>query len=150
MAQEAVSDEGAEDRSLTAPAPSVRGVKPDPRALRNFPSHREHPTICYNCFVNLSLSASECRLLRHLALADMPYSDQDATPAAVRGLDGEQIQDDVRSLKWRGMVAAEGGSLSLTPLGAAAHYAAQVELLSARLVDMSVLADRTRRGSSWG
>jgi hypothetical protein len=95
--------------------------------------------------VDLSLSASECRLLRHLALADMPYSDQDATPAAVRGLDGEHIQDDVRSLKWRGMVAAEGGSLSLTPLGAAAHYAAQVELLSARLVDMSVLADELER-----
>lgn len=43
------------------------------------------------------------------------------------------------------MVAAEGGSLSLTPLGAAAHYAAEVELLSARLVDVSVLADELER-----
>lgn len=95
--------------------------------------------------MDLALSASECRLLRHLALADMPYSDQDATPVAVRGLDDEKMQNDVRSLTWRGMVAAEGGSLSLTPLGAAAHYAAEVESLSARLVDVSVLADELER-----
>ncbi|MGW8551610.1 hypothetical protein [Streptomyces tubercidicus] len=91
--------------------------------------------------MDLSLSASEFRLLRHLALADMPYSDEDATPAAVRGLDVEKMQDDVRSLTWRGMVAADGSSLSLTALGAAAHHAAEAELLSARLVDVSVLAD---------
>ncbi|MDH2392386.1 hypothetical protein QCN29_27140 [Streptomyces sp. HNM0663] len=95
--------------------------------------------------MDLSLSASEFRLLRHLALADMPYSDEETTPAAVRGLDDEKMQDDVRSLAWRGMVAADGSNLSLTPLGAAAHYAAEVELLSARLVDVSALADRLER-----
>jgi hypothetical protein len=91
--------------------------------------------------VDLSLSTSECQLLRHLVLADMPYVDQDAVAVAVRGLDEETVQDDVRSLTWRGMVAADGGRLSITPLGAAAHYASEVEHLSARLVDVVTLAD---------
>lgn len=100
-----------------------------------------HPAFCYNCHVDLSLSASEIRLLRHLALADMPYSAEDATPAAVRGLDDERMHNDVQLLAWRGMVTIEGGLLTLTARGAAAYYAAEVELLSVRLVDVSTLTD---------
>ncbi|MCX4701236.1 hypothetical protein [Streptomyces sp. NBC_01373] len=91
--------------------------------------------------MDLSLSASQSQLLRHLVLADMSYANQDAAAVAARGLDEETVQDDVQSLTWRGMVAADGGRLSITPLGAAAHYASEVEYLSARLVDVVTLAD---------
>ena len=95
--------------------------------------------------MDLSISASEARLLRHLTLADIPYTLHDVAPLASRGLDEEQVQEDVLSLTWRGMVAADGGSLSITPLGAAAHYASEVEELSARLVDVCTLTDELER-----
>ncbi|MFH0175484.1 hypothetical protein [Streptomyces cacaoi] len=95
--------------------------------------------------MDLSLSPSEDRLLRHLALADMPYADQDLIPVSARGLNEADVPDDVRTLTWRGMVATDEGSLSLTPLGAAAHYASEAERLTSRLVDVSTLADELER-----
>ncbi|MFI1964066.1 hypothetical protein ACH429_08005 [Streptomyces pathocidini] len=91
--------------------------------------------------MELSLSASEARLLSQLALASIRYAADDAIALAVRGLDEEQVHNDIQSLTWRGMVAADGDFLSLTPLGAAAHYACEAEELSARLVDVCTLAD---------
>lgn len=95
--------------------------------------------------MDLSLSPSECHLLRHLALADMPYSDEDMTSASVRNLDEEALRDDVPTLTWRGMVTVDDGRLSITPLGAAAHYASEAAELSARLVDVHTLAEELER-----
>ena len=95
--------------------------------------------------MDLFLSASESRLLRHLTLADIPYSEEDAIALAVRGLDEDEVREDARSLAWRGMVAAEGDRLSITPLGAAAYYAYEVEQLTARLSDVCALVDELER-----
>ncbi|MFD5319823.1 hypothetical protein [Streptomyces sp. NPDC127098] len=97
--------------------------------------------------MDLFLSASESRLLRHLALADIPYTDDDTIALAVRGLDEEEVRDDARSLAWRGMVTAEADRLSITPLGAAAYYAFEVEQLTVRLSDVCALVDELERAA---
>lgn len=90
------------------------------------------------------LTASERRLLGHLALADFPHPDVQPGSAAARELDEDQLRADIEVLRRAGMVTVEG-LMSITDLGMVAYLAAERNDLEATLVDVSALADELQR-----
>lgn len=98
-----------------------------------------------------TLSSLQHRLLRELELSDLPVPEAVATaPYAARNLDVENVREALPALVWAGLVEQEGsdgGRLTLTSAGAAALYAAECDVLVARLGAVAAFADTVAQGA---
>ncbi|MET8180995.1 hypothetical protein [Streptomyces sp. NPDC005336] len=100
---------------------------------------------------SLPLSPLHHRMLRELDLGDLPAPEAEAASWAARGLDADEVRDALPTLLWAGLVEEKGGAggtIALSPSGAAALYAAQCDELTARLSAVAAFADTVARGAA--
>ncbi|MFC9158208.1 hypothetical protein ACFTT0_24870 [Streptomyces bauhiniae] len=89
--------------------------------------------------------------MQELDLCDLPAPETAPESYLVRDLDTDQLQDALPGLLWAGLVERRGGelgSLSLTPLGAAALRAAECDELTARLSAVVSFAETVSAGAA--
>lgn len=97
------------------------------------------------------LSPLQQHLLRELDLCDLPAPERTPESYTARDLDTDEVRDALPSLLWAGLVEkrnGSGGSLRLTPLGAAALRAAECDELTARLSAVVSFADTVSLGTA--
>ncbi|MFJ9039085.1 hypothetical protein ACIRF8_21125 [Streptomyces sp. NPDC102406] len=97
------------------------------------------------------LSPLQQRLLRELDLCDLPALDTAPESYTARGLDTGEVRDVLPGLLWAGLVEkrnGSGGTLRLTPLGAAALRAEECDELTARLSAVVSFADTVSLGAA--
>lgn len=93
---------------------------------------------------HVDLTDAQWRLLAQLATAplrDPGISTGDAEAAAARGIDSEQILDDVPLLNWLKLIERRDDQLVATALGAAVHYRRLYESSELRLSEVARLAE---------
>ncbi|MET8269451.1 hypothetical protein [Streptomyces sp. NPDC005096] len=97
------------------------------------------------------LSPPQQHLLRELDLCDLPAPEAAPESYADRDLDTHEVRDVLPTLLWAGLVErrdGDGGSLQLTPVGAAALRAAQCDELMDRLSAVASFANTVSRGAA--
>ncbi|GAB3119833.1 hypothetical protein GCM10027160_34650 [Streptomyces calidiresistens] len=90
-------------------------------------------------------------LLRELDLGDLPAPDTSPESYTARGLDPDAVRDVLPFLKWTGLVErpdGDGGTVRLTPLGAATRLDAECDGLAERLGAVVSFADTISRGAA--
>ncbi|MFJ8728915.1 hypothetical protein [Streptomyces bauhiniae] len=95
------------------------------------------------------LSPLQQQLLQELDLCDLPVPETAPESYLARDLDTDEIEEALPGLLWAGLVERRGGdlgSLSLTPLGAAAVRAAECDELTTRLSAVVSFADTVSAG----
>ncbi|MGC5036316.1 hypothetical protein ACPXCS_01930 [Streptomyces sp. DT190] len=96
------------------------------------------------------LSPLQQHLLQELDLGDLPAPERAPEPYLARNLDTDEVRDALPTLEWAGLVerrGGDGGSLALTPLGAATLREAECDELAARLRAVASFADTVSRGA---
>ncbi|MER7722961.1 hypothetical protein [Streptomyces sp. NPDC096323] len=92
----------------------------------------------------MDLTDAQWRLLAQLvtaSLRDPRASTEDAQVATARGIDPEQMHEDVPLLSWLKLMERRDGELTVTALGVAVHYRRLSETSEVRLSEVARLAE---------
>lgn len=93
---------------------------------------------------HVDLTDAQWRLLAQLVTASLrdPHASTENTEvAAARGIDPEQIHEDVPLLSWLKLMEQRDDELTVTALGAAVHYRRLYESSEVRLSEVARLAE---------
>lgn len=87
----------------------------------------------------VALTDSQHRLLAELMLSPLPVSPSEE--AVARGLAPDQLQADVRTLQWMGLIKESSQAIVATVQGSAVFHRAEQERAEGRLADVAAFAD---------
>ncbi|MDG9704825.1 hypothetical protein [Streptomyces sp. DH37] len=87
------------------------------------------------------LSNSQYQILTELMRSTLPNPVRDPESAAARGLNPQQVQADVPTLLWMGVITETNGTLSVTAFGAALFHRAEQEKAENQLSEVVAFAD---------
>ncbi|WP_405668030.1 hypothetical protein [Streptomyces sp. NBC_00055] len=86
------------------------------------------------------LTDSQHRLMAELVLSPLPISANEEA-AMARGLAPDQLQVDVPTLQWMGLIADSQGEIAATAQGVAVFHRVEQEKAESRLADVVAFAD---------
>ncbi|MFE6359852.1 hypothetical protein ACFVP3_07580 [Streptomyces sp. NPDC057806] len=88
----------------------------------------------------VALTDSQHRLLAELILSPLPISANEEA-AVARGLAPDQLQNDVPTLQWMGLITKARGAIVATVQGVAVFHRTEQEKAEGRLADVVAFAD---------
>ncbi|MEW2485793.1 hypothetical protein [Streptomyces sp. NPDC048411] len=88
----------------------------------------------------VALTESQHRLLAELVLGPLPISANEEA-AVARGLAPDQMQADMPTLQWMGLIKESSQAIVATAQGSAVFHRAEQEKAEGRLADVAAFAD---------